>query len=52
MANVYDGGESHPTDKNLLISSTRKVPLSKSISSAMRSVIPSPSNSKFHLITL
>ena len=52
MGNFYNGGESHSTAKNLLISSPKKVPLSKSISSVMRSVIPSPSNSNFHLITL
>ena len=44
-------GESHPTPKNLLIYPIRKIPLNK-FTSYIKSVIPSPSNSNFHVITL
>ena len=52
MENHGDGGESHPTTKNLLIFPTRKIPLNKFTSSTTKIVIPSPSNSNFHLINL
>ena len=52
MGNSGDVEKSHPTAKNLLISPTRKILLNKFTSSAIKSVIPSPSNSNFHLITL
>ena len=40
------------TTKKLLISTTIKISFNKFTSSAIKSVIPSPSNSNFHLITL
>ena len=52
MGNPGDGGESHSTAKNLLISPTRKIPFNKFTLFAIKSVIPFPSNSNFHLITL
>ena len=48
----WDGEEYWPTAKNLLISTSRKILLDKFTPSTMKSVIPSPSNSNFHLITL
>ena len=52
MGNPRDGGKSHPTAINLVIPSTRNIPLSKLTSSAIKSAILFPSNSNFHLITL
>ena len=46
------GGKSKPSVKHLLIFVTRKVLLSKFTYSAIKRVIPSPSNSNFHLINL
>ena len=42
----------YPTTKNFLISPTIKIPLHAFTSSAIKNVIPSLSNSKFHVITL
>ena len=44
--------ESHVKAKNLLMSPYVKVPYNKFLSSVIKSVIPFPSNSHFHLITL
>ena len=52
MGNPGDWEESHSGAKNLLISPTRKAPLNKFTSAAIKSVISSPSNSNFHLITV
>ena len=52
MRNPWDGGESYPTANNLLISPTKKISLIRFTSSAIKSDIPSPSNSHFHVITL
>ena len=52
MGNPGDGEESHPEAKNLLIYPTRKTPHNEFSSSAIKSVIPSPSDSNFHLFTL
>ena len=52
MGNPGDWEESQSAAKNLLISPTRKTPLNKFTSLAIKNVIPSPSNSNFHLITL
>ena len=52
MGSPGDMGESQPAAKNLLIFSTRKTLLNKFISSAIKKVIPSPSYSSFHLITV
>ena len=46
------GGKSKPSVKHLLIFVTRKVLLSKFTYSAIKRVIPSPSNSNFHLINI
>ena len=51
MGNPGDGEESHPKAKNLLIYPTRKTPHNEFSSSAIKSVIPSPSDSNFHLFT-
>ena len=45
-------GESQSTAKTLLLFPTTKILLNKFTSSAIKSVIPSPSNTNFHLITL
>ena len=45
-------GEYQPTGKNLLTFPTRKILLDEFTSSAIKSVILSPSNSNFHLINL
>ena len=47
-----DDGESYPTTKRFLISPTRKTPFNRFTSFAIKSVIPSLSNSNFHIITL
>ena len=52
MGNSGVGGESQLTAKNLLLFPTRKILLNKFTPSAIKSVIPSPSNTNFHLITL
>ena len=44
--------ESYQTAKTLLIFWTRQVPFNRFTSSSIKSVIPSPSNSNFHVITL
>ena len=49
MGDPGNGEESHPTAKNFLISPTRKIPLNK-FTSAIKNVVPSPSNINFHLI--
>ena len=46
------GAESHPIAKNLLISPTRKFTFIKIVSFVPKSVIPSPSNINFHVISL
>ena len=48
----WKGRESHPTVINLLIFPIRKIPPNKFTFSSIKSVIPSPSNSSFHVITL
>ena len=45
-------GESYPTAKNLQISSSRKTPVNKFISSHIKNATPSPSNSNFRVMTL
>ena len=52
MGNRQRWEKSHLTTKNLIISPNRKFSLDSLTSSAIESVIPSPSNNKFHLITL
>ena len=52
MGNHENEGKSYPTAKNLLISSTRKIPLNRFKSFAIKSFISSPSNSNFQVITL
>ena len=52
MGNPGDGRECQPTTKNLLIYLTRKILVNKFTSSTIKSVIPSPSDTNFHLITL
>ena len=52
IGNAGDGKESYPTDKNLLISPIRKIPLNRFKSFAVKSFISSPSNSNFQVIIL
>ena len=52
MGNPGDEGEYQPTTKNVLIFLTIKILLNKFTSSTIKSAIPSPSNSNFHLINL
>ena len=52
MRNPGDGGESYPTTKYFLVSPSRKTSLNRFTSSAIKIVIPSLSNSNFHVITL
>ena len=51
MRNSENGEKYQPTAKHLLNFSTKKIFLDTFTSSAIKSVIPSPSNNNFHLMT-
>ena len=52
MGNLENEGESYATAKDLLLFATRKISFNKFTSPASKNVIPFPSNSNVHLITL
>ena len=52
IGNPGDGEKCYPTDKNLLISPIRKIPLNRFKSFAVKSFISSPSKNNFEVIIL